>query len=271
LAERLGREALELARELGDARLVALSTSELGFPVVLRGDIQQAQALVDQGLDLSRLIGQPFDLQNALFLRGLVALKQGDYAMAQEALEEGLQIARELGNPHATGFLLFELGRLVALLKNDNRAIDLLEEALLCGRAVRDSTLVVYALSLLAAAVARQRHLKRAVALLREALEQSRELGNGRASIRVPLLTAAWFAMFAGDQSRAVRLVGAAHGTDDAMADLAPIEVAAFQRLIAASRAAVGEDQFNAQSSRGAAMTNATAIAYALEGLEPDT
>lgn len=271
LAERLGQEALELARELGEERLVALSSSELGFPVLLRGNVQQAQVLVDQGLELSRHIGEPFDLQNALFLRALVGLKQGDYATTQEALEEGLQIAKGLGNPHATGFLLFELGRLVALLRNDARAVDLLEEALRCGRAVRDSTLVVYALSLLAAAVARQRDVNRAVALLREALEQSRELGNGRASIRVPLLTAAWFAMFAGDESRALRLLGAAHGTDNAMADFAPTEVAAFQTLIAGARAALGEDQYNAQWSRGVAMTNTTAIAYALEGLEANT
>jgi ATP/maltotriose-dependent transcriptional regulator MalT len=100
--------------------LVAFTLGELAWSVLRRGDLERADSLSEQALNLRQELGAPWGVADALMLRGEVARLQGDLCRAAALWREGLQVGWQLGArgdlgswAGAFGLLAVDDGRLV--------------------------------------------------------------------------------------------------------------------------------------------------------------
>jgi non-specific serine/threonine protein kinase len=108
-ATALLEEGLALSREVGDKLLIATALGTLGFLARFQGDFRRATTVLEESLGLSRELGHKLLIATALGHLGLTALYQGDYARAARLLEEGLALSRELGDKEGTALGMEEL------------------------------------------------------------------------------------------------------------------------------------------------------------------
>jgi non-specific serine/threonine protein kinase len=233
----LGEEAVALAREQPDRRVLAQALHILGQAVGLGGggDPERAAALFGESLALQREHRTGGGGVRSLYALGLLAQFRGEPARAVALVEEGLARNRRLGpRPVLTAMGLRHLGLLAYL----------------------------------------QGQPERAEGLVRQALARYRDLAQGE-SIAACLSDLARLASARGRAARAARLFGAAARQHEAAEeDVAP---PVFQlrddhhRREAAARAALGEDAFAAARAAGRAMALEDAVAYALADAADDT
>jgi predicted ATPase/DNA-binding CsgD family transcriptional regulator len=166
--------AMPLARELDFTFGVTTALVGLASMAQIRGDVEEAWALLDESEALSRATGDGRSLYHTLYWQGEIARTAGEYDKAVHLLEESLDLTRQHGNPWLVGTALFSLGH-VALVRGDPvRAAELFAESLALRRPLGDqlaTALGVEALAWVAAAVG---HPERA-ALLFGAAESLRE------------------------------------------------------------------------------------------------
>jgi len=174
-AAELAEQALDLFRELGDKREVALTLDMLSAPVGIMGDQVRARALVDESLALCRELG---DRELSLYPLTKVALDEwlrGDRELAVALTEETIELAREVGDAWWTGGQLFNLADMLWELGQLPRAAGLAREALALSHELGSSFHMIYALALLAVLAAADGDPKRAGRLwaAAEMLEES--------------------------------------------------------------------------------------------------
>jgi tetratricopeptide (TPR) repeat protein len=178
------REALALARQVGDRRRELLTCAILAAESAMRGASEEAQqiyveasasvrGLEEQALanfelvylgEIARYSGHLDEAehwhQQALSLAlstgdrqhqelatadlGLVAQQRGDTATAHRAFEEGLALARQLGAPYSVGWELNALGELTLSEGEFEAALQYFAEALLQLEQVSDPQLVLH-------------------------------------------------------------------------------------------------------------------------------
>jgi len=105
-------ESLALWKELGDAVAVARALSNLASVARLGGRPGEARALFQECLALSRRLGDRAGAAWALNQQGDVAREQGDLAAAGRAYEESLAMFRDLGDRWGIAGSLGDLGNL---------------------------------------------------------------------------------------------------------------------------------------------------------------
>jgi predicted ATPase/DNA-binding SARP family transcriptional activator len=157
----LADEALPLARESGDERLVAYALKERALAVLP----EQGAAELDEAVAMLRKIGGARQLMWLYSDNAYNAIKRGRPELARPMLENALPLARELGDPHELSFVYGNVG-LEALFTGDlERAQTAFREQL---RLCREHVLWVGAegLSGLAAIETRRGALERAARLL---------------------------------------------------------------------------------------------------------
>lgn len=111
-AESLGRQALEVARALGDERTIAFALMAVGDVGWVRGEHERALAQYEEAVALSRRADDPLLVVDAVYNFGMAAFQGGDLGRARQAFGEALDLARELREaPHmaAAQFMLAEL------------------------------------------------------------------------------------------------------------------------------------------------------------------
>jgi non-specific serine/threonine protein kinase len=175
-------------------------------------------------------------------------------------------MARTLTDRGLEGRVLNGLG-LVALERSDYpRAEQLLGETLAVARQVGDQVLVPRAMLNLGHTVLRRGDRQRAEGLVRAALRLLREVGD-RAQICDGINNLAITATGAAQHARAVRLFGALQGLSEAMdVPFPPFDHASsgHDASVAACRAALGAEEFEAGWASGRAVTLEQAIELAL-------
>jgi predicted ATPase/DNA-binding XRE family transcriptional regulator len=130
----LGR-ALDLARRLGDPRLIAYDLAHLGQANLEQGDLLQARQCFAEGLDLARATGDRYDLGLALVGLGCVVRLAGQAAEAQSLLQAGQALFTEIGDLYQVGRAGCYLGEL-ALTGGDMEAARQYFQAVVHLRAV---------------------------------------------------------------------------------------------------------------------------------------
>ena len=107
-------EALPLARELGDKRLLAMVLSNVALVPQLAGDYASARAYYEEALQLCRELDNAYG--NAVILSNLgdVALAEGDLERAREHLLATLDGFRQLGYVDGTVNCLASIASLAA-------------------------------------------------------------------------------------------------------------------------------------------------------------
>jgi len=122
-AEALIDEALPISRLLGDLGGVAKAMTGLGEIAENRGDFQRAATMHREALELCRGSGHRRGCAVSLNNLATVAYQQGNFRQATTEWEEAVAIFRALGDHRAVGVLIGNLGMLAMTAGDFDRAV----------------------------------------------------------------------------------------------------------------------------------------------------
>lgn len=178
---RYAEEALQRAREVGDARAEAGALRELGWARGLEEKYDEAVALGAASLEMWREIGDPWEVAWSL-----ERFAQSDHPHPEEALdrlEESLSIYRGIGDLRRAGMVLYKMGEAAVRAGVPlQQAESWVEESLAIFEAMGSSHDAAHA-RLELGKIKRRSDPAAAVAFLSDALEGLRNLGDERCSL----------------------------------------------------------------------------------------
>ena len=108
-ADILCQEGLALSRAIGDTAGMGHAVFRLAQSADQRGDAVAARSRYKESIVLNREAGNKTLIAWSLTLEAYVALFQGEFAGTRAHLEESLALFREIGNPFGTAYTLFSL------------------------------------------------------------------------------------------------------------------------------------------------------------------
>lgn len=255
---------LALRRQLNDTTGAAHTLVALTNVALERGDLVRAAALCEEALTLRGQLGETWVVAIALRTRGQVAVALGDEPCAVALTEESLALFRRLGDAQHIADGLANLGHLVHRQGHFARARALLEESLTLYQETADKMGRAYTLRFLGPVLRDQGEYAQARELLAESLTLLRDVDN-KGFMGACLEGLAGVACIQGQHEHAARLFGAADALRTTLsALLQPGDRTAFERDMAATRAALGDEAFSAAWAAGSALPLEKAITEAL-------
>jgi predicted ATPase/DNA-binding SARP family transcriptional activator/Tfp pilus assembly protein PilF len=252
-----GQQSLTLFRELGDAWGQLQATEWLGTPCETSGDYEQARRLHADGLRMAEELGLWPQAADRLSWLGRAAMLSGDHAQARQYLEQAIRLAAGQCYKPGEVFAEINLGTLARREGKLDIAETHLRKVLTWHRQMGYAPDVAKSMVLteLGFAAEQRGDPEAAQAFHLDGLAIARELGDPRA-VAVALEGLAGAQVLAGHHECAARLLGTAAATRDAAQTPLPLaERGDVDRLTTTVRAALGNDQFDAQLRNGAAMT----------------
>jgi non-specific serine/threonine protein kinase len=266
---REGQQWLEAALAEGgavapEARVDALFTASALAQV--RGDFRRSTALSEEGLAIARAHGYAFGEARALLALGITAEWQGELDLAAARYEAARELMRGLEEqvrlPHWTLVPVANLAD-VALLRGDPAlAARLADEAVAGWRRAGYLWGIAQALGSAADAASELGDHVRAMRLYDETLLLWLDSDDGR-GIAGTLAGIAGVVNSRGQSERAARLLGAAWGVAEAMGVRYLAHHVHAERVLAATRARLGDDAFEAAWNEGHALSIEQAVAEA--------
>jgi tetratricopeptide (TPR) repeat protein len=258
-------EALTLLRELGVTWNLSVLLMELAGVARVRGDYAGAESYLAEGLTLYQELGFMDGIVAAHSYLGEVAAAQGELDQAAAWFQRGLALCGddERQKVHLPQYR-YGLGNVARLRGDYRRAIALFEESLTEIREAGVPGPLARVLTDLGYAVHDQGDAARAQALYRESLALLGSKGY-KPHIARNLEGLATVSARHGQPERAARQFGVAAALRDLMgAPLPPSERSAIESSLAAVRAALGVDTFEAAWTVGRTLGLDEAVAEAL-------
>lgn len=261
----LYEESQAIFQELGDARGITASLNNLGSVACNLGDYASARALYEDCLIARRELGDMKAIADTLHNLGAVAKALGEYSSARGLYEESLAIRRELGDRRGIALSLGTLGNVELGLGRTAAAQALHEESRAIFQELGDRLCLALSLNNLGRVACGQGKLPAAKDLHARSLEMRRELSD-RSGIVDSLEGIADVVARDGEWVRAARLWGAADSCREEMASpIEPGDRESYNRTLDSARQALGNEAFAAAWKGGSAMTMEQAIETALE------
>ncbi|OLE34685.1 MAG: hypothetical protein AUG45_03795 [Ktedonobacter sp. 13_1_20CM_3_54_15] len=127
-AQVLFEEGLALSRGLGDTAGIALFLEGLGWIGWYRGNYTTARRLAEEALARWREAGDKDRIAWALHLLASLASQQGEYARARALCEEGVTTHRASGNKSGLAHALFQLAEVLLVSQGDRATVHSLLE-----------------------------------------------------------------------------------------------------------------------------------------------
>ena len=112
-AARLSEEGLILSREVGDVWGTAFCLTTLGMAVHHVGEGERALALLEEAVALARPAGDPWLTGHCLCRLATIRVPQGQMDRAQTQMTEGIALLRACGDLYSVAGALFLLGNLL--------------------------------------------------------------------------------------------------------------------------------------------------------------
>jgi predicted ATPase/DNA-binding CsgD family transcriptional regulator len=128
LAQRLFAQALDISRNLGDRLHTAWALIFLGYAMQREPDA--AMSIAEEGLSAFGELNHLPGIAQALNIIGEIARSSGDMARAKRAYEESLVVSRQTGEVRRIGYLLSNLAHVTQQEGNPNRALDLARQSI---------------------------------------------------------------------------------------------------------------------------------------------
>jgi predicted ATPase/DNA-binding XRE family transcriptional regulator len=237
------------------------------------GDYERCEAYSEEGLELSRQIGDELGAAWARVGLGVVAMTRTDHEAATPYLEGALQTFRELDEYFGVARVTTCLGMVALMRGEEAKATPMFEEGLVVARRIGDRTtayITLYSLALLALS---QRDHNDAATLFEEGITVSEQVGD-RANVAYCLRGLATVAGAQDQPERCALLFGAAEGLLKAAGS--PVynyyepDPCLYERTLSTMRSRLDEAAFEEVWNEGRAMTFEQAVAYALKGGETD-
>jgi predicted ATPase len=256
-------EALSIAREVGDKRLLAYPGFMLGLVRVYQGDIEAARSLLAESHSLFKELGDAEGEAMTLLAQGVAAYHSGDLAMARAQFEESLRLSQEQGDVLHASIVLNALQGLVSTQGDQELVRSLYQQSLpLMQQARNRGTLGLLQINM-GDFLHQYGEEQQAQTSYREGLRLWQEMHQveQRLGIVKGLAGLAEIAAAQGQAERAGRLFGAA-------ARLLPATSSyreEVNRRSAAARAHLDAATFEAGWAAGQAMTEEQAITLALQ------
>ena len=240
-----------------------------GLLASTQGDYARAVSLYEESLAVRRDLGyKGKGTCHSLHELGAVAYQQGDYERAVLLHEQALALARELEYTFGIAYALSTLADVFRAQGDPGRAATLLEESLILFRRLGHAWGIVHTLASLGSVACETGHDTRASRLYEESLELGRRAGL-KPDILPCLEGLARVATTQGRMEQVARLCGATAVLREEMGiPLPPADRAEHDRVVATTRAVLGEDAFAAAWARGQALSLEGAIAEAVGGTE---
>jgi predicted ATPase/DNA-binding XRE family transcriptional regulator len=235
-----------------------------GYFARIQGAYARAFTLGEEALTVAREIDDAHGIAGAHHLLGLVATDQGQLDQARTHLQAALAFDREAGDSHGVAFQLSSLGEVAIAQGTLAEAATFIEEALAIWRERGDDWSIAWGLIQLGKVARAQGDRARAVALLRQSLTSNAKLGdkdNAARAISELAAIASEHRLF----DAAARLYGSVAALREAIgAPLAPAERARYDQEIAATRAGLDDQTFEAAWAAGLPLSLEDAVAEAL-------
>jgi predicted ATPase len=238
-ADPLFREALDIARHLGDKRAIAVSLNALGVNDRNRGEAAVAHSLFEESLLLWRELGDEKAAARSLSNLANVVKSQGDYGRARALHAECLAIFKGLGDRAGVAWSLNSQGD-VAREQGDSAAAQALyEQSLAIFRELDDYWGIAGTLTDMGNLAREQRNAPTALSLYQESLRIFQALEHKRGIARL-LECFACLAAAQLEAARSLRLAGAAAALRQNIgAPLTPAEQAKLEALLDPARRAL--------------------------------
>jgi predicted ATPase/class 3 adenylate cyclase/DNA-binding CsgD family transcriptional regulator len=252
----LYEEALHLFRELDDKEGIAYSLTDLAYAAIDRGEFTLARSLAMEGLELFRLLGDKRGTVYVLLRLGRVYyFSQTEQATEFALGEEALAMSREIGYLWGVASAFGLLGQLELNQGDLRSARSHLEEALGLRREIGDGWGIAWGLYSLAWLAFEEGDYAAAKVLCLECLAILRELDD-QEFVASGLEALAAVVSVQENPFGAARLWGAAETLRKAIgAPIAPVNLARYERLVAAARTQLGEKVFATAWAQGRTMT----------------
>ncbi|MDQ3130273.1 MAG: tetratricopeptide repeat protein, partial [Acidobacteriota bacterium] len=258
-------EALKKSGEDVDPKLRAEVHRKAAYLFRQQGDFGAAKLFGEEGLRLSRQIGDKTIISLALGGLGVIETGIGDFKSARKLSEESLAIAREINNQQQIGNMLNGLGEIARGEEDYRAARKYYEEALTITKQISINH-SHYNIVNLAFVTYLSEDYQSSHSYSLEALEISEKIGN-KVIIASATDVLAALALKAGKSEKAARLAGAAAAIYESINfKLDKVDQDFNDLYISETRAAIGDEAFDAEHSEGLKLSLEDAIALAREG-----
>lgn len=278
-----GQEAVALCEGVGEEGKPLLAVALIGVAsgAKVAGDYQTTYMIGERLIEVYRELGDLVSLGISIMILGQVAIALGKHDTAQLLLEESLTLARAAGDKYRIALTLNYMGDLARSERQIVQAHSTYEESLSILRELGAAHEIPSTLHNLAYVCLYQGDTERAQALFYESLESQRAQAN-QDGILEGLLGFAALASTTGLAAESARLYAAAvaNGRGGDSASLWALEKLEYEHYIGLARAKLSEADFEAEQTKGRALSMEQAIEYALnlpiglpkplqKGLEP--
>ena len=181
-SKHMGREALALARQIGDPALLAWSSHSVGLAlsqsVTTEKEHQEAESFFDGALSIFRAQHNTLGIAKSIGSKGEMARLRGDIEGATVAYREALDLFSQLGNSVGMSVSHLNLGWVSQRLGDDLGAEEHFRKSLTLARQIADQDSIINALAGLAALTVKAGELERAAQLIGAIETQQLAYGN---------------------------------------------------------------------------------------------
>jgi tetratricopeptide (TPR) repeat protein len=177
-AQRLYNESLEIKKRLGNQRGIASTLHQLGTLAQDEGEIEEARRLFNESLEIAKRLGHQKGIAIILHHLGMLAQDEGKVEEARRLYNESLEIEKRFGDESGIATTLHELGRLAQAQGKVEEARRLYNESLEIKKKLGDQSGIADTLNGLAVIVQAQGEVEEARRLFNESLEIEKRLGN---------------------------------------------------------------------------------------------
>ena len=259
-------EAVQLRRDLSPTSRAKALVSAGSFAYGL-GDYAQAERYCEEGLELSRQVGDKLLSSWAQSVLGLVAMSRSDHEAATSRLEETLRSFREIGEDSGVAQVTTFLGMLALMRGDPDRATPMLEEGLTLAHRTGDGASAYLALYSLAQVALSRGNLGLAARMLEEGVALCEEIGD-HAHLALFLEMVSAVEAFRGEAHRSTLLLGAAEALLEEVGgrvhNYYVPDPSLRERAVAKAQAVLGDAAFEEARAHGREMSFEQAVEYAL-------
>ena len=177
-AEQLYTETLEIQRKLGDQLGIANALHNLGNLLRDKGELEKAERFYLESLQIRQILSDQLGIASSLHNLGNLLRDKGELEKAEQFYLESFQISQKLGNQSGVANALHNLGNLLRDKGELEKAEQFYLESLQINQKLGDQRAIANALHNLGNLLADKGELEKAEQFYLESLLISRKLGD---------------------------------------------------------------------------------------------